>query len=731
MKIGIICGKTSEECLDKQLVKTIPKKYKIYGLIHTDVALAYIMKNKFPDIQVDIIFPKDISNERLQKNDINIPIGYDIINAINDDPYIKKFSGKAGIDKLDKIYQNKKNKIFPSYEFMAFIWDKKKYLQVLQKHKIPISPTIFIKDNVQVKKLLQQVQKYKWKEFIIKPIGGTSSAGLGKFKLSDCLKDLSSLKEYFEVYRGDIVDIDLTENWIEFISQIISPSLSKLFLFDGEKILHYADPQNTSALLIQGIQTLFGADLIKDLEDDLKLLKKRIIKSFDSEVGSDLDELDQATTQLQKLIKTTERNLEKNNDDLNLLNKEFDILENKFDAYGLKKLDKANELEQKLQAFYSKKEDILREQRVIVSASMPLALVQSQLKTISSSSSESSNLVEYDNKLKAFEERDVEILKQLKKTNNSDVYNDLKEYLSSTIKTLHSSKPVASETNFISSTNDHLVLRNELENEVNNFSNYQGQLEATLLQIDQLERSIARVPDTKDSKTMFKNRDSLIKKITNTESTILELNTRLELDQNQERILTAKYKQAFDLEVDKLQAESVQSKQLQRIKYTENILEKFNKEIIARSLDDIEKLVTQKFQYLIRKDSLVDKFSIEKNTYILSAVNEKGMSIELIDLSAGERQILAISILWSLSELSKTNIPVIIDTPLGRLDSKHRNQLITKYFPEAGPQTIILSTDEEIVGDYYKTFKPYIGKEYLCSESKEDSGAGVIKEGYF
>jgi len=198
MKIGIICGKTSEECLDKQLVKNIPKKYKINGSIHTDIALAYIMKEKFPDIQVDIILPKDISNERLRKNDINIPIGYDIINAINDDPYIKKFSGKVGIDKLDKIYQNKKNKIFPSYEFMAFIWNKKKYLQVLQKHKIPISPTIFIKDNVQPKKLLQQVQKYKWKDFIIKPIGGTTSFGLGIFKLSDCLKDLSSLKEYFE-----------------------------------------------------------------------------------------------------------------------------------------------------------------------------------------------------------------------------------------------------------------------------------------------------------------------------------------------------------------------------------------------------------------------------------------------------------------------------------------------------------------------------------------------------
>jgi len=198
MKIGIICGKTSEECLDKDLVKLIPKKYKINGSIHTDVALAYVIKEKFPDMKIDIIMSKDISNQRLQKNDINIPVGYDIINAINDDPLMKKFSGKGGIDKLDKIYQNKKNKLFPSYDFMAFIWDKKKYLQVLQKHKIPISPTIFVKDNVQIKKLLQQVQKYKWHDFIIKPIGGTTSFGLGIFKLKDLLKDPTHLTEYFE-----------------------------------------------------------------------------------------------------------------------------------------------------------------------------------------------------------------------------------------------------------------------------------------------------------------------------------------------------------------------------------------------------------------------------------------------------------------------------------------------------------------------------------------------------
>ena len=82
-------------------------------------------------------------------------------------------------------------------------------------------------------------------------------------------------------------------------------------------------------------------------------------------------------------------------------------------------------------------------------------------------------------------------------------------------------------------------------------------------------------------------------------------------------------------------------------------------------------------------------------------------------------------------EVANIKIPVIIDTPLGRLDSKHRHQLITKYFPEASLQTIILSTDEEIIGSYYKLCKPYVGEEYLCTENPKIKTSGKIIKGYF
>ena len=197
MRIGIICGKDDEEYLDKSFTKTIPKKYKINGRIHTDIALAHILKSSFPEHTIDIILPKDITNERLRKNKINIPIGYDIINAINDDPYIKKFHGTKGIERLDKIYSDKTNNIFPSYEFMSFLWDKKKYLEKLHRCNIPITPTIFIKDNVSIPKLIQQIQKHKWKKFIIKPIGGTIAYGLGIFETKDCLANSQLLSDYF------------------------------------------------------------------------------------------------------------------------------------------------------------------------------------------------------------------------------------------------------------------------------------------------------------------------------------------------------------------------------------------------------------------------------------------------------------------------------------------------------------------------------------------------------
>ena len=90
---------------------------------------------------------------------------------------------------------------------------------------------------------------------------------------------------------------------------------------------------------------------------------------------------------------------------------------------------------------------------------------------------------------------------------------------------------------------------------------------------------------------------------------------------------------------------------------------------------------------------------------------------------------MVISILWALAKCSKKKLPVIIDTPLSRLDSAHRTSLVTVYFPNASEQTIILSTDTEIDDTYYHMMEENVGDEFRLNYD-EKTRSTTITSGY-
>ena len=99
-------------------------------------------------------------------------------------------------------------------------------------------------------------------------------------------------------------------------------------------------------------------------------------------------------------------------------------------------------------------------------------------------------------------------------------------------------------------------------------------------------------------------------------------------------------------------------------------------------------------------------------------------------LSAGERTIYAVAMLWALAKTSGRVLPVIIDTPLGRLDSEHRFHLVERYFPFASHQVIILSTDTEVDEDYFRTLTAWTSHTFhLIFDQSEE--ATRVEDGYF
>ena len=120
---------------------------------------------------------------------------------------------------------------------------------------------------------------------------------------------------------------------------------------------------------------------------------------------------------------------------------------------------------------------------------------------------------------------------------------------------------------------------------------------------------------------------------------------------------------------------------------------------------------------------------MESDSLAIKYLSEEGKEVTQDSLSAGEQQLMVISILWALAICSKKKLPVIIDTPLSRLDSLHRTALINTYFPNAGEQTIILSTDSEIDSTYYDLMKDNVGDEFTLKYDEKTKSTS-IERGY-
>lgn len=108
------------------------------------------------------------------------------------------------------------------------------------------------------------------------------------------------------------------------------------------------------------------------------------------------------------------------------------------------------------------------------------------------------------------------------------------------------------------------------------------------------------------------------------------------------------------------------------------------------------------YRLLSSRSGLIKDLTIDDKTYEVRISDRYGHEIKKSGLSAGEKEVFAISLLWGLAQTSQLKLPIIIDTPLSRLDSTHRDNIVNNYFPNAGEQVVILSTDTEIDTNYYQ-----------------------------
>lgn len=533
----------------------------------------------------------------------------------------------------------------------------------------------------------------------------------------------SRTRERCVVFKDGIESKYLADNWAIFMETILPSGLSNYFFFDGEKIAEIAGDK-TDAKMKAAIKTLLGINVIERLEKDIGQVSNSVEKNAPSQHA--LDEMKQLRLkkdEAKNVIEKWETEIEKTVERIEQYEKRVEELNNNYTSKGGDLFIKQRELLTKKKETELELEDVVSKRIALAATELPLAMLEEDLVEILAEGREEheNNVMkkaveritdlfnEYSaNKkqhaiekgfLEYIQEQFDEVAEPLYELSDSGIYR-LEQLLRSD---LVSQKTERKTLKFAA---------NQLQGKIDEYDQY--------LSVDIDEAVLANI----------------YRKIKSTENKMIAAQEELKRYEEELRTANWEYMQAnasFKAVVETVLKDLEGGEAADRIiSYSAKLIEIFDEYTVRlqkKKIGALSETITDCYRALANKKKMIRRVVVDPETLDINYYDYSGKSINKQALSAGEKQLMVISILWALAIQSKKKLPVIIDTPLSRMDSEHRMALVSTYFPNASDQVLILSTDSEIDDNYYHVMKPQIGNEYTLVYD-DDRRSTSIQEGY-
>jgi len=536
----------------------------------------------------------------------------------------------------------------------------------------------------------------------------------------------NNIKENFQVIRNNTLDLISSERWGEFVEEIMPSQISELFFFDGEKIEGLADPARSSSLLRTGIYSLLGINSIDNLIKSLtQIEKKKTLELAKSSEKADIEKEEAIAKELTIKYESNKQNIADLNNQIDQAIKSKELIEGQMKISGADLLKNRHILENQLTELNEKKRFLNADLISISSGLAPLIVVQEIIENLRSDVKNSSG-----HNLKTLSLVKSEFKLLLSRITNSKLSTESLANLESTIRNRLNeinnevkSSPFDVDLSEIPSNEELDDLKKIINDKIKDSESLDDQIEV-------IGKSLLAVPNEEKVK-------DIISELNNVQNTLTKIEVKRDLLLENERAITEELTKIGKSISSKLAAiaeqetkSEINSRVISHIKKSKNTLEKFKASLISKHIHTLSDEITDCFRHLHRKQKFDLKFVIDSDDFTLSITKPNNLSVSAKTLSAGERQLLAVAILWALAKSSGKTLPTVIDTPLGRLDGPHRQKLIKNYFPKASSQVLIFSTDEEVTKDHYESLKPHIAAEYKINYLEETESSS-FEEGYF
>ncbi len=544
----------------------------------------------------------------------------------------------------------------------------------------------------------------------------------------------TAIRERVEVARDGNVDRVLTDSWDEYVESLIPLRISHLFFFDGEKIEGLADLENSAEVLSTAIHSLLGIDLVDKLATDLVVLERR--KRIASKTDVERRQIDEAQEELERIEKRHEELFMQRaglQNELDRREKRLHEVETNFRLRGGELYERQSEVEAARGAAEKRLRDVEEELRDLAAGPAPLLLVSDLLRAVETQVELEEEAVRAELFAGLLADRDAKVLADMRKASTpAEVLKTLKKLLLDDRQKRSATTETERYLNLDAEARDAVrslqsVILPDVQARAARLLQLADEAQSTLVDHD---RNLAGIPDQETLAHLMEDREKARHALAETQVQLSALDSELDRVKREREMKKARLMSQIESKVDfDLEQEDL-ARMIFHSQKTRKTLEKFRTAVTKHHVSRIERFILDSLRQLLRKGSLVSDLKIDPERFSVELYGKNGRLLPPERLSAGERQLLAISILWGLARTSGQTLPAIIDTPLGRLDATHRAHLVQRYFPYASHQVLLLSTDEEIDEHYYDKLKPWVGRSY--SFQFDDSlGATRVQPGYF
>lgn len=517
----------------------------------------------------------------------------------------------------------------------------------------------------------------------------------------------------------------LTENWGMFIENILPNELSKFFFFDGEKIAELA-VEDTNEQMKESIKAMLGISVLDVLQSDLgRIITKASKRISENQNFKELNELRDEKDAAQRKLEDLDAEIFKHEEKLCALREKLEKKNGEYKNHG-------GDIVEQREALLNQRSEInaniLSAQNQLLemtAGELPLALVRQLLENIMKAGAK-----EQDQKMNALAVEKIRTYYDRFASDN-EVDKSVKVFLKY-VETQGEKNRVPELYNLSDLT---LAKLSTLESEaidaaINKAVAIKSMRDKNQKKIDEIDSYLSVEIDEKTLSKLFKDIKKIEKEIVNEEVEIEDLRAKRTNINGTYLTLESSYSKKAESILSSLESVDEEERTAKYAHMAIEILSEYRTRLQARKTDQLAITMTECYKKLANKKTLIDRVVMDSTTLDLHYLNADGIEVEKKGLSAGEKQLMVISLLWALAINSKKKLPVIIDTPLSRLDSAHRAALVKKYFPKASDQTIILSTDSEIDEKYYGLMENKIGDEFTLKYDDVEKKTTIVK-GYF